>query len=562
MRFHYTTRWLPALLVAVSSFLFVAFNLQGVAVADAATGPWSKPVELSDPAASAGAWFPTIAADDQGNAYASWSGPYANVGRLDVYGMWFTRWDGQSWNKPTDIATSWSGDTLRNSLAVDVAGRVFALAKILAPNGPDVPRDSAQERIWSMSTHGTQSDRLSAWSTPVRVSRNASYFANLAIDSHGTLHAIWTEADGTGAWGIYYAHSTDGGKTWSPRVPLDGSHFVWWYRAQLKVDNQDRLHVVWETLAPKQTYSMVTYRTYYATSSDGGQTWNTTEFPHEVVPNLPGQTSAGPQQPAIGIDGNGTVLLVYRDPMSNQILWERSTDGQHWSTPSPIPGVAKGIARPYDMYDMVTDSAGHVHLVMVGDLTVTGSTPDDAKMSLLHSKWDGSSWASTPDVIVSAPPYPEYPRLAIGQGNHLYVTWFDGDKVTTDRNPIGVWVSSVVVNAPQIARAGTPVPFSGGSVGAPVAVTPAVTPIPTINVFGDSSSDSAAAPAPSRPPSDSAIVDFRDNPALGATLGPAMVLPVVLLTLLARSYVVNRRRLADRLRRSLSEKTEAIWRQT
>jgi hypothetical protein len=119
-----------------------------------------------------------------------------------------------------------------------------------------------------------------------------------------------------------------------------------------------------------------------------------------------------------------------------------STDGAQWSQPRRIPGIKSGVQRPYDVYDMVTDSAGHVHLVVVGY-----ALESDA-MALLHSEWNGHTW-SPPDVIASGAPYPEYPRLAVGEGNRLHVVWFGGDKLTIDRSPVGIWYSTAPTAAPK-----------------------------------------------------------------------------------------------------------------
>jgi hypothetical protein len=92
---------------------------------------------------------------------------------------------------------------------------------------------------------------------------------------------------------------------------------------------------------------------------------------------------------------------------------------------------------------MATDSAGHVHLVLVG-------YPGNAQvMSLLHSEWDGNDWLA-PTTITNSPPYPEYPRIAIGKGNVLNVVWFAGDRAGIDRVPIGVWYSTARTSAPQV----------------------------------------------------------------------------------------------------------------
>jgi hypothetical protein len=144
--------------------------------------------------------------------------------------------------------------------------------------------------------------------------------------------------------------------------------------------------------------------------------------------------------------------MVFRRPDNNEILYQTSADGQSWSAPAALPGIVSGVARPYDTYDMVTDSAGHVHVVLVG--YPSGS----AAMSLIHSEWNGSQWLA-PQVVTSGAPFPEYPKLAIGQGNKLHLIWFGGNRETIDRDGIGIWYSAATSSAPArsaVARAPAP----------------------------------------------------------------------------------------------------------
>jgi hypothetical protein len=282
------------------------------------------------------------------------------------------------------------------------------------------------------------------------------------------IHAVYTEYDQMGA-GIYYTQSTDNGATWSTRVPLESKALVWWYRARIKVDQMDRIHVVWEVTDAASLFE--TTASIHAYSVDGGQTWSKTVF--AGVP-VPGPSGEGPnaiyRQPAVGVDGNGVTLLVFYEAKSNRIVYSKSVDGNTWSPPEGIPGIAAGVARPFDQFDTVTDSAGHVHLVAVG------YTANSDVMRLLHVEWDGQKW-SKPDVVADAPPYPEYPRLALSQGNRLHVVWFVGDKPTTDRSPTGIWYSTALTSAPVQAAARAGQPTGVGS--APQSAAPAQpTPLP------------------------------------------------------------------------------------
>jgi hypothetical protein len=526
-----------------------------------AAGTWSAATKLSGD--TRWTWFPDVAADDSGNVHITWSGQYATPGALDIGALFYVTGNGQSWTQPNDIAVVWSGDAVRNALAMDSSGRLQMVYKgfgsLEIPSNFNPPDSIGPEDLWYTSTIGTDGERVQDWSPSKQLTRNPlGYYSDMAIDSHGVIHVIWTEADSLG-WGLYYSHSSDGGATWTDRIALDQDGSVWWYRAHLKVDSSNRLHVVWEETT--MDYLGRTRAAFYAQSADGGQTWNQTLLggqppvnpraataqttptptaaptvaPVAGQPAPPAQATtapavpAGPQQPAVGIDGQGQIVLVYRENETNLIFYQVSTGGgTRWSQPQRLPGVRAGIYRPYDIYDMVTDSAGHIHLVFVG--YPAGS---DA-LSLMHSEWDDQTW-SAPQVVPS-PPYPEYPKLAISTGNRLHLVWFVGDRDTVDRTPVGVYYSSSQLSTPRVSNSAVPVPMPSI---VPTSVA-ASEPLPQAGTSStalrkSASTDAAMAPSTSSTP-------FLQSPALPLVVAVVSVLILAGLAFAVTFGIAGRRR--------------------
>src|SRR5438105_3332403 len=399
--------------------VLTAALLQLPSSTQAAVTPWSEPVKVSTNKTGQVDWFPSVAADNTGNVFIVWNlTPYDDdkghnstdpeaLGQLE-----YTRWNGESWTPQTDIGLIWYGYALRNALAVDPAGRLQLIYKGWGNLEQRPVSGRTVQDLWSMSAAGARANVLSAWSVPKQISKgNPAYFSDVAIDRQGVVHAIWTAGDSGGAWALFYAHSNNDGVTWSEPITLSGDEPTWWYRAHLKTDSQDHLHVVWEVTGNESNQTTgitfgVTRKAVYAQSLDGGFTWVKHEFTQPLPTLKDNDGTPGPQQPVVDADGNGTILLVYREFGTDQISYRQSTDGSRWSVPQPIPGVKSGVARPYDIYDTATDSNGHLHLVIVG--YPVGSS----EMSVLHSEWDGQAWTQ-PDVIATPPPFPEYPRITI-----------------------------------------------------------------------------------------------------------------------------------------------------
>lgn len=514
----------PLILSALLSGMLLASDLLHPPHAEADTGSWSKPVMVSR---GERGWFPDVAADDAGRVHVVWSGSSDFEVRDDAP-LYYAGWDGQAWTQPNDIALiAPRTATTRSALAVDKAGRVHLLYRGF---GRLVKDDSVKEGIWHAASDGAGAKSLSSWSAPQQISRRAStYFPEIAVDSRGVIHAIWTEWDGLCCYAIYYTNSADGGATWSERTILDGSNAVYSFRAQLKIDAQDRLHAVWELTDPRASWAERTTRgVVYALSNDGGGTWTKTKFaPPDDLYYYPFDSTPrpGPQQPTVGIDGNGNILIIFREPDSDQVYYQHSTDGANWSVPAPLPGVRVGISRPFDVYDTVTDSAGHVHLVMV-------AYPSDSdRMSLLHTEWNGQSW-TMPSVIASSPPYPEYPRLALSEGNRLHVVWFYGDVATTNRAPIGIWYSTAQTTAPQ--KANPPAPAASGAM---TAMTPVPTPASPLPAAPNRSPAERREPAVAVDGSDSSsgwLSDLRQRRSFALVAGMIPVVPLLAVVLLRK----------------------------
>ena len=423
---------------------------------------WTEPVKISHPPNNS--WFPDLAVDSLGNIHVIWCETTSlEVGGEEEQVYYSVRSKG-TWSVPSDIVPT-SPYINRSAIAVD-SNDVLHLAFRYHPIGGSMifHKSAPANRAWSARS----------WSSPYMVSINGnSYMSDLAIDSKGVLHLVFDDGGDAkskicpGCADIFYRRSSDGGKTWSYPVNLSRSP-TGSSRVQMEIDSSDVIHVVWDEGWDRLSGKGEPIFSTYTSSLDGGESWSSpTSF------SYPEGTNA---QLSVGSDGQGGVVAVWRATSRPEIFYAWSSDnGASWSPPMVIPDIfARPWTNPFDMYDMATDSAGHIHLVVVGRLSL-----EEDRVGVYHLEWDGTSW-SPPAAIYWGAGFPEYPKIVISGGNKLHVAWFVREALWEGEGTHAVWYSSSQSASP----AQTPVPPPTSTpipTATPLATaTPTATPYPTL----------------------------------------------------------------------------------
>jgi hypothetical protein len=214
---------------------------------------------------------------------------------------------------------------------------------VAASSWPDIAIDSTDNHLYVIyakpfnEQRGTylvrSMDGGSSWLTPTLVFDAAAAKwdsidkPQIALDeSTKVLHATWLQSTlpgGRAARAVYYARSTDQGKTWSAPVKIAEGAIDW---PQLSVMAADQVYVAWTQTASQSTASSpVQYSVWGKYSFDGGERWS----PAEAVPGF-GQVS-GP----VGLhsDNAGHLYLaaVGKSVGGESILLVSQWMGQTWS---------------------------------------------------------------------------------------------------------------------------------------------------------------------------------------------------------------------------------------
>jgi hypothetical protein len=446
------------------------------------TGGWSEP-QLMGPG-----WFPDIAADSSGTVHLAWSSaimerdpnvPSLRPSHRRGYDLVLYRHtkDGVSWSETSDIVAfrqNEGSEVTRPNLLIDPDG-IFHMT-------------FRYNRVFYSNTRVEAAESAKSWTKyhPLSVDQVA-YYSWIERDSFGRLHVVFTENvrtfDCPICYHLFYRYSDDNGRTWSIRTDVS-SLPIGVVKPQMIVSQDDNLHVVWEAGRGGALGQLSDPTTVmYASSYDRGANWTRpVEF---VVPD------GRAKNITLGEDGLGNLLVVWLALPENTVYYQVSTNkGRTWSEAEPFPGMRGGFAAynaRLDHYSMARDSGGNLHLVLVGRV----SEPRQA-LDLLHLTWNGRSW-SEPEVITTyLGDAPEWPRVAVANGNELHVTWFLRDEehiFDSDRGDYYVWYANRTISAPRVEAAVFPTPT-------PV---PPVIPTPTMAVPTPTPVDPAIALDPVAP---------------------------------------------------------------
>lgn len=365
-------------LIAVAGIIACSlFVTSPVVRVQAAGNGWSKPVLLYS--TSYKVRYPAITVDQRGGVHVFWQLENHLVTTSDgsqLAGIYYTQLVDGRWTKPSDIVLDPS--VTAPTAAVGMTGilRLFwtgIYAQLYTSSAPvrsakfpaswtaPLPISGANSDGQVISdSHGqlylvypgpggsnviiqTSKDGGATWSFPVIVSNAAKNsiadFTRVAVGPDGTIHVVWTEFQSPSAWpptGVYYSHSTDGGKTWSNPIQIAGTGFD---QINVAVGPHHTVYVAWNGMAGIQGR-------YSRWSSDNGKTWSGSAI--LATPGVGG--SEGP--PQLAVDSAGTPQLVTTD--GERVWYSFWTNGK-WSQPEYVPsGDEAGMPPPPTPIDATT----------------------------------------------------------------------------------------------------------------------------------------------------------------------------------------------------------------
>lgn len=275
---------------------------------------WSAPVTVTDGALFGSHSFEALHVASDGTIYVSWLGaPDADsASNTAPAAMTMTMAGGMSHNmspgshgkstswitRSTDGGKTWSprirvdmGEACpccRTSLATTQSGVLYMAWRHIYPG-------SVRDIVVARSD-----DHGATWTTPVRVHQDDWKFdacphagPSLAVDSTGAVHIAWWTGKEGGA-GVYYARSTDGGKTFATPIALGVAQYSQPAHVQLALANGNRVIVTWDD-GTKQIPQVL-----LRMSNDGGA-----HFADALALSKPGDAASFP---VLGVSGDSLAV--------------------------------------------------------------------------------------------------------------------------------------------------------------------------------------------------------------------------------------------------------------
>src|SRR6267143_956690 len=413
---------------------FAAAGLLALAVpvpAAVTTPPWFSPNVMVNAAPAYTAYQPSNEIDGEGVLYLAYGGWGGSATQSDVF---FSKSmdGGRTWSSPFKVNNDiGAAAQLEPSLFVD-HNRAIYVAWTDSRNGN-------QDIFFSKSTDGGLS-----FSANVRVNDNTANFQtqpDIAVDSTGLIHAVWTDGRNIGSTGpdIYYANSTDGGLSFNPSQRVNNDAVAAEQGEPAIAVAPDRsVYIVWTD--PRNAARSTDI--YFSKSTDLGATWSPNFFVNDDVGNR------AQSAPDVAVDGAGNIYVAWSDSRDlntgPDIYAARSTNGGASFTANVK--VNDDAGATYQGSPSLAVNAGRVHAAWSDERT-RGSSWRDIYSA---SSTDGLSWGPSMRVNDDALPmnFQDASTIAVDAWGDTYVAWTDGRTSGQD-----VYTSSLDVVAP-VANAG------------------------------------------------------------------------------------------------------------
>lgn len=244
------------------------------------------------------------------------------------------------------------------------------------------------------------------WSTPVAVTGANDSNKQIAVDSEGTVHAVWNQSSEFSRE-VYYACKPKDGPWSSPENIYTSPQEIG--DAHIAVDGSGRVHVMWG-----RQFDVDDVRFVHLTRDPDG------EWLAEPQVLFPSDHSA----PLHVIAREEILHLFYLDSVScaaDEVYYSAKTAGGDWSSPVNVSDMSRRVTD----FSAARDGSGMLHLTF--NVTGGGYLYDSIMYASLPV---GGTWSAPAEIDRRAAIYCKAPSIALDHNDSLHLVW--GDSVSPD----------------------------------------------------------------------------------------------------------------------------------
>jgi hypothetical protein len=243
-----------------------------------------------------------------------------------------------------------------------------------------------------------------SWQTPVQVTPDTAFCHSpcLAVDTGGDVHIAWVDQR-TGNGDIYYRSLSAGG-SWGLEERVTTNTDVDCFPAIATDDSL--VHIAYEARLGGYFRAHAVFHTYRNALG-----WST---PVDVD----AASARDSFRPSLAVGADGLLNVVYErhtanEPNELEKIVHKSWDGTVWSGRTGL-----SLAISYGRTPSIAAGGG-------GTLHVVWQDGENLGGDIFYSKFDGISWQSVPDQIVTGIYEAGTPSVAVDDNGVVYVVWTD-----------------------------------------------------------------------------------------------------------------------------------------
>lgn len=300
---------------------------------------WGTPELLSEPGQRCDS--ATLLATEQGTVHAFWSCARDADDRNSPWDIYYSFFDGH-WSSPIDVV---AGGRYIDAV-FDETGR----AHLFWSSGPG----TGLHHAWSVADELRSAH---SWSQPVQLGEGTQEFG-VAVDDDGRIHLASTPS----VRDVVYIRSDDAGRRWSSPVTVNSPTPDVAYRyADVAVDSRGGLHIVWSSYPLPDAWPPL--GVFYSQSEDGGRTWSVAKdlSLEERSEGVPGEWSE--DEPVIEAFGEDLVCAVWNGGIVSRRRFVRCSEdgGTTWPYATAVMLPKGGIVG---RSAVTMDSTGRFHVAL------------------------------------------------------------------------------------------------------------------------------------------------------------------------------------------------------